>query len=62
VKPLKTDINKDYYPFGMQMPNRKGAISGGEYRYAFNRLIPNQTVKKECQCLRFVKIVKKGVR
>jgi len=26
----------DYYPFGMQMPGRKGTISGGEYRYAFN--------------------------
>ena len=26
----------DYYPFGMQMPDRNDIASGGEYRYGFN--------------------------
>lgn len=34
---------KDYYPFGMEMPGRKGALSGAEgYRYAFNGMEQDQ--------------------
>lgn len=29
----------DYYPFGMEMPGRKGSLSGADYRYTFMRLL-----------------------
>ncbi|MBL4710780.1 MAG: hypothetical protein JKY48_20340, partial [Flavobacteriales bacterium] len=36
---------KDYYPFGMEMPGRKGALSGAQgYRYAFNGMEQDQEV------------------